>query len=198
MTSYAYLAEQICDQGYVVLDSFLPNQQWQGLREKALLWYNNKHFQHATIGKKQFNNAIRRDSICWLNEQQDAEIDLFFSTLHRLRESLNQQLLLKMVEIESHLAYYQVGSFYQKHVDQFQHKKSRVLSFVYYLNEHWNESFGGNLQIYQEDDSILTSVQPCGNRFICFRSDLPHAVQETKKSRWSIAGWMKTTENFNE
>lgn len=109
-----------------------------------------------------------------------------------MRHFLNHALYLSLHEFETHFAIYQPGSFYKKHVDQFQSTKNRKISCVYYLNEQWQPSFGGKLNLYSPQDELLSEVIPLGNRLICFNSELPHEVELTHCTRYSIAGWMKT------
>jgi SM-20-related protein len=83
------------------------------------------------------------------------------------------------------------NGFYKKHVDQFATTKDRRISCVYYLNENWQPDFGGELTLYNTQDELLTHVQPLGNRFVCFNSDMPHEVCTAYQTRYSIAAWLK-------
>ena len=53
----------------------------------------------------------------------------------------------------------------------------------------------GILEILPQDE-LIQDITPCGNRFICFKSELPHEVCLTLQTRYSIAGWMKTRSVF--
>jgi SM-20-related protein len=91
-----------------------------------------------------------------------------------------------------HFAVYAPGSFYKRHVDQFATTKTRKISCVYYLNEKWLEEYQGELTLYDKENNLLQNVLPIGNRLICFNSELPHEVNPTLQTRYSITTWMKT------
>lgn len=190
------VAEAICQQGYCIIDQFLPTQVQHQLYDMAALRHAEGTFSAARIGRQQnlqHNHTIRRDQILWLEDvEQEPAIQTYFNTVNTLASSLNQALFLGLHYFESHFAVYNVGDFYRKHVDQFAKTSTRKISCVYYLNPQWQENFGGELKLYDSNHNLLETVIPWGNRFICFTSDLPHEVCETHHLRFSIAGWLKT------
>ncbi|ARH01157.1 SM-20-like protein [Legionella micdadei] len=190
------LENDIYQQGFHIMDNFLEQGHYELLRCKAEHMHNQGEFKSAKIGH-QFgamrNSDIRRDEICWLDDDlTDHAINAYFSKIRTITKTLNQTLFLGLVDFEAHFAIYQPGSFYKRHVDQFASAQERRISCVYYLNEVWREEHAGELNLYDKDGRLITSVLPLGNRFICFSSDLPHEVCETKQTRYSIAGWLKT------
>ena len=196
MFSDDLITEDLCTQGYHLIDNFLHETHAQQLRAIAEKHHQQGSFEQAKIGRTlqtQQNSQIRSDEICWLDKfKGQHSVDHFLSIMAEIMQTLNQNLFLSLYEFETHFAIYQPGSFYKKHVDQFHSTKNRKISCVYYLNEHWQEAFGGHLKLYSQDDILLQKVLPIGNRFICFNSELPHEVELTQKTRYSIAGWMKT------
>lgn len=190
------ITEEIYNKGFHIIDDFLDKTSFENLRKKAEQRLSQGDFRQAKIGKQRDANHhfdIRKDSICWLDEDEnDTALCAYFSKIRELAKTLNRTLFLGLVDFETHFAVYQPGSFYKKHVDQFTNTLQRRISCVYYLNADWHESFAGQLKLYDCEDQLLTQVFPQPNRFICFRSELPHEVCETKKNRYSIAGWMKT------
>lgn len=188
--------ENLCTQGYHIIDSFLPEEHALQLREIAAELHQQGSFQEAKIGRAiqtQHNITIRSDEICWLDQfKEHNSIHYFLQRMNEMLLAFNQALFLSLEDFETHFAIYQPGSFYKKHVDQFQATKNRKISCVYYINEQWQTSFGGNLKLYSQDNNLLHEVAPLGNRFICFNSELPHEVELTHQPRYSIAGWMKT------
>lgn len=153
-------------------------------------------FKSARVGpivQAQQNNTIRTDEIYWLDEgSEEPAVQAYLKNAFQIAHILNQSLFLGLIEFETHFAAYHPGSFYKKHIDQFATKKTRKISCVYYLNEAWQEEFGGELKLYNKEGQLIQNVSPLANRFICFNSDLPHEVCLTHQPRYSIAGWMKT------
>ena len=154
------------------------------------------HFKAAKIGNglnSTPHSTIRNDKIMWLEEETaDDALKVYFDQIRALCKTLNQSLFLGLVDFETHFSIFQPDSFYKKHVDQFINSKERRISCVYYLNSNWQESFGGQLKLFDCKDQLLATVLPKANRFICFSSELPHEVCATTETRYSIAGWMKT------
>ncbi len=190
------LADELYSQGFHIIDDFLDESIFHSLRELAETSFNKDKFQDARIGsgsRSSHHSEIRNDKILWLDEQNAEEpLSQYFCKINSLRQILNQSLFLGLADFETHFARYQPGSFYKKHVDQFAHSKDRRISCVYYLNNLWQKSFGGELNLYDCQNNLLASVLPQANRFICFSSDLPHEVSITQEIRYSLAGWMKT------
>lgn len=181
--------------GYHVIDNFLEQKDYQALRKLAQFMHLTGQLRQAKIGHSfnaLHNAAIRGDKISWLDQSTAADsLASYFQKIDFLANQLNQSLFLGLVDFEAHFSAYEPGSFYRKHVDQFKTARERRVSCVYYLNEDWDTSFAGELKLYDPQDCLITAVLPLQNRFICFNSDLPHEVCETKKTRYSIAGWMK-------
>lgn len=190
------ICHNLCTQGYHIIDGFLETEHYQSLVASSQLMHQAGLFRSAKIGmtvQAHQNNAIRTDEICWIDEEsKNASIHVFLNQANTLANILNQYLYLGLAEFETHFAVYQPGAYYKKHIDQFAAKKTRKISCVYYLNEHWQDEFGGELNLYTTDNQLIQKVYPKGNRFICFNSELPHEVCLTQKTRYSITGWMKT------
>jgi len=190
------LPHNLHTRGFHIIDNFLETEHCKSLLQLAQEMHQDGLFKRAKIGsniKAHQNNTIRTDEICWLEEDSvEPEVHSYLKQTINIANILNQSLFLSLVEFETHFAAYQPGSFYKKHIDQFATKKTRKISCVYYLNESWQEDFGGQLKIYDKDHHLIETVLPIENRFICFNSELPHEVCLTQQPRYSIAGWMKT------
>jgi SM-20-related protein len=190
------LINDICHQGYHVIDDFLEGSHYQSLRTTAIQMHEEGLFRQARIGRNeeaQHNARIRTDLISWLDEDAtDPAVQAYLAQIVQVANTLNQALFLGLFEFETHFAAYEPGSFYKKHKDQFLTTQNRKLSCVYYLNDQWHRDFGGELNLYSDENKLLHSVAPEGNRFICFNSELTHEVCMTHKARYSITGWMKT------
>jgi SM-20-related protein len=196
MIDYSELVEQIYARGYHIADEFLADDHASQLQEAALQRKVDCQFRQARTGSgAQVANhpELRRDQIHWLDESSEhPSIQALFSAVGDISVALNQALFLGLVDFETHFALYSPGSFYKKHVDQFQTCQDRQISCVYYLNTEWQPSFGGELLLYDHDDALLQKVLPLANRLVCFSSTLPHEVAVTNQPRLSLAGWMKT------
>ncbi|WP_232819298.1 2OG-Fe(II) oxygenase [Saccharospirillum mangrovi] len=156
----------------------LPDDQWR----------------QAGIGRRQdhhTNDLIRRDAICWLDGRSSAQ-QRYLATTDALRLELNRRLLLGLFDYECHYARYGSGAFYRKHLDAFRGRSNRVLTTVTYLNPDWQPDNGGELLIYDLDDTELARVQPSLGAMVIFLSeDFPHEVLAANRNRFSIAGWFR-------
>ena len=155
-------------------------------------------FNPAQVGlnadRKRLEN-IRGDLTFWLDsDQPPGEFIHPFAFLNELKAHLNKKLFLGLRDFEAHLAVYPPGSFYAKHRDRHKTKSTRVLSFVFYLNQEWNDDDGGELVLYDDKNNELLKVLPLPGTFICFLSeDFPHEVKPAKKERKSLTGWIHST-----
>lgn len=190
------LIHNLCTHGFHIIENFLEPIQCQLIQAKAEEMYGQGLFRGAKIGlnlESHKNNTIRSDEIFWLDEcEENPAIQNYLMKVQQLAQLINQELFLGLYEFETHLAAYQPGSYYKKHVDQFATKKNRKISYVYYLNKDWCAEFGGELKLYNQEEQLIHTVLPEENRFICFNSELPHEVCLTYQPRYSITGWMKT------
>jgi SM-20-related protein len=195
------IAEIIHQQGYCIVDDYLETHYFNGLQILVNSHYSNGLLKKSKIGSQQSsteNMNIRNDEILWLEEEavDDPHVSAYFAAMNKLKQNLNQELFLGLMKFEAHFAAYQPGSFYKKHIDQFKTKQDRRISCVFYLNNDWKPEFGGELLLYDQKNSVLARVLPTANRFVCFRSDIPHEVLPTMQARYSIAGWFKVRTNI--
>jgi SM-20-related protein len=190
------VCDDLCAKGYHIIDNFLETSVYLQLQNIAENLHQQGSFKNAKIGMQiqaQHNHSIRSDEILWLDQADEQEgVQRFLKKMHYFAHYLNQTLFLGLSEFETHFAVYPPGSYYKLHIDQFQRAKTRKISCVYYLNKSWQPAFGGVLNLYNEQNKLLEKVMPIGNRFICFKSELPHEVGQTERTRYSIAGWLKT------
>lgn len=195
MTLHTQLADDLCSTGFHIIDNFLQPTSYHALREALETTYQQGSFKPAKIGQKQEkadNTAIRSDQIFWLDKDAGSSaVNNYLAELDKLCHLLNQSLFLGLMDYEAHFAIYQPNNFYKKHVDQFATTKDRRISCVYYLNDQWQKTFGGELILYDKNDQPDTKIEPIGNRFVCFNSDIPHEVCTAFQARYSITAWLK-------
>jgi len=187
-------ADSLADEGWFVL----PDMIDEALIEKllAVAHYQRAHaaFKAAGVGTGsnfQHNRSIRGDSIFWISRQPHEEpLISWVALMNQLREGLNRELFLGLKDIEMHLAIYPPGTFYQRHLDQFNERSNRILSVILYLTPNWQPGMGGELVIYRDGKEPVI-VEPRAGTFVCFLSDLiEHEVLTTHIERYSITGWM--------
>ena len=103
---------------------------------------------------------------------------------------LNRSCYTGITGYEFHFALFDKGSFYRKHLDQFQDNSSRQFSMITYLNENWQPEDGGELCIY--DDDMAQKIAPTNRKTVFFKSnELVHEVLESHKLRLSVTGWLR-------
>lgn len=137
------------------------------------------------------NKLVRGDVIYWLDRKHNNihEND-FFDLMDKFVLYLNRTCYTGITGYEFHYTRYEEGSFYKKHIDQFQHNGNRAYSMVMYLNSEWQENDGGELCIYHKNGP--QNISPINGRSVFFKStELAHEVLITHKTRFSITGWLK-------
>jgi len=147
----------------------------------------------AAVGRqrnREWHPDIRGDATLWLSDPRcgDAARD-FLAALDALRVEFNRLLFAGLREVEAHYAVYPPGAGYARHRDRFRDDDARVLSWVTYLNEDWDEAEGGALRLHAGDGAI--DVAPRIGASVCFRSELEHEVLPASRERHSIAAWFR-------
>lgn len=176
-------------------NSFLNNDLSNNLKENLLLLYKEKQLKTAGIGNNSNllkDKLIRSDSIYWLDRKHDnVHENNFLDLMDEFVKYLNRTCYSGITGYEFHYAFYEKGSFYKRHLDQFRDNSKRAYSMIMYLNEDWKEGDGGELCIYHKDHSQI--VSPMNGKCVFFKSsELEHEVLLSLKPRMSITGWLKT------
>lgn len=185
------LMDRLAENGWAYDDQLISKQQLTQWRELALVSQKAGAFRPAAVVDK-VQTQIRSDSILWLDPKHESLKDIFTS-LESWRTQLTRGLTLSAPLIEAHWAHYSRGQSYQKHCDQPQGKKSRVLTFVVYLHAEWEPKLGGELAIYSGPTGpLVQSLAPQPGRVVFFKSDeVWHQVQESNFERLSLTGWFR-------
>ena len=131
------------------------------------------------------------NSIYWLDRMNGNQHEnLFFDIIEDFIKHLNMTCYTGITGCEFHYSMYPIGSFYLKHLDQFQDNSNRQYSLISYLNTDWQESDGGHLKIHQLDHDQM--ISPNQGKTVFFKSnELEHEVMVTNKMRMSVTGWLK-------
>jgi SM-20-related protein len=195
MSYWQQVLRDIHEQGWSYRTDILSLEQVRQINQ--FINRERLNFKAALVGKgigRKRIEEIRGDFTYWLDPlNPPVVISEIMENLNSFKNELNRQFYLGLKEYECHLAYYPVGTHYNKHLDRFEMESSRTISFVFYLNEDWSEQDGGELVLYKKNGEILANCLPTAGSFACFLSgDFPHEVKTAGKERRSLTGWMHT------
>jgi SM-20-related protein len=184
------LIDNLTQHGYYIWDDFLSAEQVSALKECLPEEWNKARIgRHDDVMRE---STIRSDKICWLSPDLGDPVGQFLSKMEIIRQTANQHFFLGLFEYEAHFAKYEKGDFYQKHLDCFRGNENRRLTTVFYMNDEWTDEDGGDLVVYDLDDSEITRIKPKSGRLFVFFSEMfPHEVLPTQRERFSIAGWFR-------
>lgn len=194
------LADALVRDGYQIINDTFPLSLVDGLWQEFQTLPESE-LRVAGVGRQddfQVNRQIRRDKIHWLDGNTEMQ-QAFLTWMEAVRLGLNRRLFMGLFDYECHYASYAPGAFYKKHLDAFKYplnpaQPNRILSTVLYLNPEWRTGDGGELLLYDEDDTqLLQTVAPEYGKLMIFLSDrFPHEVLVAHRERQSIAGWFRT------
>lgn len=185
--------DQLSDQNYLAIDDFISDEELDSFRSWFSIQLENEEFSKAGIGtmdQYQVRGEIRGDYIKWLSPEKDLPIVPYFERIELIIQNLNRLCFLSLSGYEFHFAHYPKGTFYKRHLDQFQQRSNRLISVILYLNKGWEEGDGGELKVFLDGNREET-IRPLAKRLVLMRSDLvEHEVLETHRDRYSITGWL--------
>lgn len=183
--------DDISNKDYVIIDHFLREDLYTEI--KSFFLGQLPAFTLAGIGaleEHQINTKVRGDFTYWLDRKRDANLEAYWDLLDETIHMFNRYCYLSLSGYEFHLAHYPSGGHYDKHLDQFENRNNRMISMIIYLNDAWQLGDGGELEIFEKDGSSFL-VEPLAARCVMFKSaEVPHAVLEAHKSRFSLTGWL--------
>lgn len=94
-----------------------------------------------------------------------------------------------ILDCQLHPSFFPELHFFRKHLDVYG-DSGHVISFVFYVNQSWDPSWGGNLILYDRQNREVANILPEPGSFVAFLSrEMPHQVKLCKRERRSIAGW---------
>lgn len=177
-----------------VAEGFLSASLSAHLKENLIALFENKKFLNAGVGNDVLvheDKRIRSDVIYWLDRKHENQYENdFFDLMDGFVAYLNRTCYTGITGYEFHYTLYEPGTFYKKHIDQFQHNGCRQYSMIMYLNADWKKEDGGELRIYRADEE--QNISPDSGKSVFFKSsDLAHEVLISHKQRMSITGWLK-------
>eukprot|EP00535_Pseudo-nitzschia_heimii_P004816 CAMPEP_0197186208 /NCGR_PEP_ID=MMETSP1423-20130617/13420_1 /TAXON_ID=476441 /ORGANISM="Pseudo-nitzschia heimii, Strain UNC1101" /LENGTH=417 /DNA_ID=CAMNT_0042637441 /DNA_START=135 /DNA_END=1388 /DNA_ORIENTATION=+ len=205
------------DQGYVVVDDFLPSESWMDtLREDVLHLRQKNKFKIAKIGQDStntLNEEIRVAETCFLGRDKPELRDVPNPAREKLYDILeNLRLDLQEGENANKLdpnlseflyAYYPEGGFYRRHRDAVKGSASwlREYSILLYLNEEEYDPDvdGGRLRVHFDSGGdflpageapLFQDVDAYGGTLVIFESNrFPHEVLDSFAERFAVVGW---------
>jgi len=178
-----------------ISDNFLGKVLSGHLKDNLVALFEARAMQTAGTGNQEaaiMDTLVRGDSIYWLDRKHnDRHENSFFDLMDAFIAYLNRTCYTGITGYEFHYTLYPTGSFYKKHLDQFQHNGSRAYSMIMYLNPDWILADGGELCIHHAGHQ--QRIAPMNGKSVFFKSaDMEHEVLPTTKPRMSITGWLKT------
>lgn len=187
---------QIEESGFYTSDAFLDSESVFYWKQYIETQNEGSQFRESNIGKKGHevkNTNIRSDKILWIHEFS-AETQAIGDWLTEFTAELKNYFRLPISDIEAHFAIYPSGARYEKHIDNGIGVNNRLFTFIFYLNPNWKPGDGGELVIYDPNNSEkeIRRVEPRGGTFVLFRSDLfHHEVLEAHVPRYTFTGWLR-------
>lgn len=171
--------------GYFYLDDVFAPQDFLALQaESGFIDY-----QKASLTNGEQLAEIRGDNIRWIDE--DCEIGShYLASIDELGNFFNKTYYFGIKKSEAHYANYPAGFGYKWHSDNPKGRDERVISAVFYLNNDWQDSDGGQISVIDKQDNTI-QLSPKANRLVIFDSNLIHQVEITKRVRYSIATWLR-------
>lgn len=193
------IVSDLYEKGWSAIDHYIPENLRKALLEEQKDFLRHGQFRHAGIGSGDsfaIKPEIRSDKVFWMDEEQLTPLQQqYWELMDQLRQDINRRCFLGLRAFEAHFAMYPPGSFYLRHLDQFQAVKYRVVTVILYLNDTWEDVNGGELRIYLQNEGgeeTHVDIFPEGGKLVVFLSgEIPHEVLPTNKERISITGWFK-------
>jgi SM-20-related protein len=177
-----------------ISEYFLSDELANNLKQNLLSLNDDNQLLAAGTGndnKLVHNAKVRSDTIYWLDKKHNnVHENAFFVLIEAFILYLNQSCFAGITGYEFHYSLYEKGSFYKKHLDQFQDNSNRQFSMISYLNCNWQTQDGGELLIHQTNNN--QTIAPTQGKTVFFKSnELEHEVLETNERRMSVTGWLK-------
>lgn len=193
-SSFEDLINSYLETGVGISTDFLPVALAQNLANNIRSLHNQNKMRPAgtgSAGQVLHDKKNRGDAILWLDRvHNNKDENDFFDRIDTFVAYLNEQCYTGIKSYEFHYTLYEPGTFYKKHLDQFQNSNNRAFSIITYLNVDWKQSDGGELSIYHS--SSEQRIEPTNRKTVFFKSnELEHEVLPTHATRLSITGWLK-------
>jgi SM-20-related protein len=185
-------AAALATEGWCVLSGLMSAAQTRALTDECAAMHEARLMQPARTGAGRIASSLRGDSTHWFPAvAMSAPQQAFTDHLDALRRALNRELMLGLVDCESHYAVYRPGAGYARHLDRLRGDDARVLSAVFYLNDAWQEAEGGALRLYLANGTHHDVYPQAGRLLLFLSAQFEHEVLPATRDRMSIACWMR-------
>lgn len=174
--------------GFIVIDNVYSQTALLALQaESGFIDYRD-----AKLAEGVRKTDIRGDRIRWITKDFFAGY-YYLQSINELAHLFNRTLFAGIRHSEAHYACYPPGFGYKWHSDNPVGRDERVVSAVFYLNDEWEDSDGGQLSIIDSHNQPH-QLLPKANRLVIFDSNLQHQVEIAHRQRYSIATWLRSDE----
>lgn len=185
-------ASALAADGWCVQPNLMSVMQTQALADECAAMHDAELLQPARTGIARTASIVRGDSTHWfLNGEMSAAQQAFSDRIDVLRQALSRDLMLGLVDSESHYAVYRPGASYGRHLDCLRGNDARVVSAVFYLNDAWLPAEGGALRLHLADRSHRDIYPHAGSLLLFLSAQFEHEVLPATRDRMSIACWMR-------
>jgi len=178
--------------GWCIIPNLMTQSQTMALTGECAAMHTAHLLAPAATGMGRAITLLRGDSTRWFQaDALSAPQQAFVDRIDALRVALSRNLLLGLVDSESHYAVYPPGAGYARHLDQLRLTDARVVSAVFYLNDDWQDIEGGALRLYLADESHRDIYPRAGTLVLFLSAQFEHEVLPATRQRMSIACWMR-------
>lgn len=185
-------ASALADDGWTVQPNLLDDAQTLALARECTAMHDASQLLPASTGADRTRSVLRGDSTHWFaNAAMSVPQQAFAERMDELRIALGRELMLGLVDCESHYAVYRPGAGYARHLDRLRGNDARVISAVFYLNQNWLDAQGGALRLYLGDGSQRDIYPRMGSLLLFLSGQFEHEVLPATRDRMSIASWMR-------
>jgi SM-20-related protein len=186
------IASALASEGWCVVPDFLSPAQTQALADECRVLRDAQRLTPARVGSLRTATPLRGDSTHWFEaDALSTPQQVFADRIDALRATINRELMLGLVECESHYAVYPPGAGYTRHLDRLRDSDARVVSAVFYLNQVWRVADGGALRLYLADGSSRDIFPHADTLLLFLSAQFEHEVLPATRERMSIAFWMR-------
>ncbi|MCY7292666.1 MAG: 2OG-Fe(II) oxygenase, partial [Ferruginibacter sp.] len=167
------LIDTYLDNNIGIDNNFLTATLSAGLQKNIQQLQKDDMMTFAGVGNEPVMDTqqkMRGDKIYWMDKSHDNIFEQEF--LHHIEnfiERLNSTCYTGINNYEFHYAVYGEGAGYKRHKDQFKNDSNRKYSLINYLNNNWVEENGGQLIIYQNEET--QKIQPQSQTAVFFKSN---------------------------
>jgi Rps23 Pro-64 3,4-dihydroxylase Tpa1-like proline 4-hydroxylase len=192
-----------------ILKGRLSTNNYKDKSEDDTYSYDEMHIVHKYLTE---NNLHFSQKWCFVNEvelfkaaNKDIRYALqmgeqFHNISIRILNNAYPELEIKETDVRSRggITYYEDNDFIEMHADGV--NETRLCVILLYLNENWNDTFGGELVLENENEKQIANVPPKFGDYVILdftQNNVRHAVNKIKNGfkRFTYAHFVEMKEN---